>query len=302
MRRFGIALGAVLVVAGCASSGTSGGGAGQVTAQSFRSDRISIETRGTGPDLILIPGVTCHRDVWLPLAERLEGKHRLHLVQVNGFAGFVPGANADGPVSAPVAEEIARYIRETRLQRPTVIGHSMGGTIGLMLAARHPELVGRLMVIDMLPFLGVAFGPPGTTPESARPIADQIRAQMLALPPGAPTMMEQMIPTMTRVEAMRPMLLQGVRESHRPTVANAFHELIVTDLRPELSRITAPMSVLYVVPPNPPVPADQYEAGLRESYANAPKARLVKIEESLHFIQFDQPVRVAAELTALMKR
>src|SRR5688500_10236078 len=95
-------------------------------AQEFVSDRISVEVRGAGPDIILIPGLGAHRDTWSKTAAALEGRHRLHLVQVHGFAGFPAGANAEGPVSAPVAEELARYIQAAGLERPAVIGHSMG--------------------------------------------------------------------------------------------------------------------------------------------------------------------------------
>jgi len=293
--------GAALALTACAS--TRPHDDARVPARGFISERIGIATRGKGPDIILIPGLTSHRDLWAGVAAMLEDRYRLRLVQVNGFAGFAAGANADGPVAAPVAEEIARYIREQGLERPAVIGHSMGGSIGMMLVTRHPDTAGRLMVVDMPPFLGMMFGPPGTTAESVRPVADQIRAQMLADPPVSSTgMMEQMIPNMTRTEAMRPVLLQQVRGSDRRTVANAFHELIVTDLRPELARITVPMTVLYVVPPNAPIPPDQYEASMRLSFANAPGARLIKIENSYHFIQLDQPERFVAEVDAFMRK
>ena len=269
----------------------------------FVSDRITVVTRGQGPQhIILVPGLASHRDVWAGVAEDLDDRYRLHLVQVNGFAGLAPGANADGPVSAPVAEEIARYIRESGLERPAVIGHSMGGSIGMMLAARHPELVGRLMVVDMYPFLGTLFGPPGATLDSLRPMADQFRAQILAETPGSPTgTLEQMFPGMTRVEAMRPMLLQGVRETDRRTAANAFHELIMTDLRPELARITVPMTVLYVHPPDVPLSAEEFDRAMRLAYASALRARVLKVEDSRHFIQFDQPARFVAEVEALMR-
>lgn len=268
-------------------------------ARPFVSDRISVVTRGSGPDLILIPGLTGHRDQWAGVAAELDDRYRLHLVQVNGFAGSAPGANADGPVSAPVAEELARYIAEARLDGPAIIGHSMGGTIGMMLAARHPGSVGRLMVVDMMPSMGEMFGPPGAGEEGVRRAADQFRAQILAEPPGG-GMLGQMFPTMTRNAEMRAKLMQGLRESDRRTVANAFHELIVTDLKPELSRITAPVTVLYVIPPNPPMPPEQFVASMRLLYANMPNARLVKIEDSNHFIQWDQPARFVAEVVRFM--
>ena len=267
----------------------------------FVSDRISVVTRGTGPDVIFIPGLTGHRDVWNSVAETLDDRYRLHLVQVNGFAGFAPGANAEGPVSAPVAEEIARYIVEARLERPAVIGHSMGGAIGMMLAARHPEIVGRLMVVDMMPFMGEVFAPPGSTAEKIRAAADQFRARILADPPGE-GLLGQMFQTMTSKSEMLPVLMEGARASDRRTVGNAFHELIVTDLRPELGRITAPVTVLYVLPPNVPLSAEQFDTSMARLYANVPNVRLVKIENSRYFIQWYQPARFINEVDAFMSR
>ena len=224
-------------------------------------------------------------------------------MQLNGFAGFAPGANRGGPVVVPVAEEIARYIRAKGLDRPAVIGHSMGGTIGTMLAARHPEMVGRLMTVDIMPFVGSMFGPPGSTSESVRPIADQMRKQLLAGPPGAPSsMLEQMVSEMTRTDSMRPVLLKYARESDLQTVANSFREVIVTDLRPDLSRITAPMTVLYVIPVGLPIQAAEFERSLRQSFANARGAHFVRIDDSGHYIQIDQPDRLVAEVAAFMSR
>jgi len=267
----------------------------------FESDRISVVVRGQGPDVILIPGMTSHRDVWAATADALDDTHRVHLVQVNGFAGFPAAGNAEGPVSAPVAEEIARYIFEEELERPAIIGHSMGGTIGMMLAARHPDAVGKVMVVDMFPFMGAMFGGADATPASVTPIADQIRSQMLAAPPGASMgMVEQMIANMTNTESARPTLLQHARDSNRATIANAFHELIVTDLRPELSNIRAPITVLYVIPPNAPIPEAQYDLYLTASYANAPHARIVKIPDSYHFIMIDAFERFMQEVNAFL--
>jgi pimeloyl-ACP methyl ester carboxylesterase len=290
---------AALILTGCSKAPAPP--AGQASDPPFTSDRIGVVTRGTGPDIILVPGMNSHRDVWDAIADSLEGRYRLHLVQLNGFAGLAPGANADGPVSAPAAEEIGRYITETGLTRPAVVGHSMGGTIAMMLAARHPDQVGHLMVVDMPPALGVMFSPPGAGAEDLRRMADSMRAGILAAAPGT-GMFEQMVPTMTKVDSLKPMLLEGSRGSHPATTANAFHELVVTDLRPELPRITAPMTVLYVLPPNSPIPLAQYDSALRALYANAPNPQIVKIEDSYHFIQFDQPGRLIAELDAMLRR
>ena len=299
-RRTLIGMISLLVLAGC----SSGPRPADVPASpgTFSSDRIDVVRRGTGPDIILVPGLATHRDAWNAVADRLDDRYRLHMVQVRGFAGVPAAANADGPVSAPVADEIARYVREMRLDRPAVIGHSMGGSIGMMMAARHPGTVGRLMVVDMPPFMGVMFGSPAATSDSVRPAADVIRARILGEDLGSPTsMLPQMFAGMTASDSMRSVLLRGVRDSDRRTVANAFHEVIVTDLRHELPRITIPMTAMYAIPKNGQVSPEQFEAGMRASYANAPQTRFLRIDDSNHFIQIDQAARFVAEVDAFMR-
>lgn len=294
MRRQDVRLAAIaaLILSACATTAS----------RQFVSDRISVVARGSGPDVILIPGLAGHReDAWGGVIETLDDRYRLHLVQVNGFAGVAPGANAEGPVSAPVAEEIARYIRESDLDRPAAIGHSMGGTIGMMLAARHPDDVGRLMVVDMMPSMAPFFGPAGETPDGLRGIADQARGQILEAPPGT-GFIAQLFEGMTLDAQRQTVLMRLARESDRRTVADAFHELIVTDVRPELSRITAPVTVLYTQPPNVPVPPQEFDASMAGLYAAAPNARLVRIDHSRHFIQWDQPARFVAEIDTFMTR
>lgn len=119
-------------------------------------------------------------------------------------------------------------------------------------------------------------------------------------PVDSPTVLEQMVPTMTRSDSARAVLVQYARASHRPTLGNAMHELIVTDLRPELSRITVPVVVLYVNPVGIPLSVEQIDSGMKKSYANAPQTRLIRIDESNHYIMIDQPGRVVAEIRSLM--
>jgi pimeloyl-ACP methyl ester carboxylesterase len=290
-RRGFLVAAALLALSACASSPEG----------PFSSERINVVTRGSGRDVILIHGLSSSRDVWDATADALDDNYRVHLVQLNGFAGAPVGRAGEGQVSAPAAEEIARYIRETGLDRPAVIGHSMGGTIGLMLAARHPDAVGKLMVVDMFPFMGAMFGGANATPESVTPVAEQIRASMRGAPQGQVSQQTlATISTMVKTEGARAEIIEHARTSDVGVTANAFHELIVTDLRPELSHITAPVTVLYVIPPQMPLTAEQYEGYMRASYANLPQARLIKIDDSYHFIMIDQFERFMGEVRTFL--
>ena len=129
-----------------------------VLAQSrFRPTRFSVDVRGRGRDVILLPGLMSGRHVWDAAVRAVPG-YRYHLVQVAGFAGDPARGNARGRVLAPLAEEVSRYIEAEGLRRPAIVGHSMGGLAALMLAVDHPALPGKVMVVDALPFIGPLFG------------------------------------------------------------------------------------------------------------------------------------------------
>jgi pimeloyl-ACP methyl ester carboxylesterase len=278
----------------------------------FASDRIHVRVDGDmdGRDIILIPGLSSSPEIWQETVDHLTAQDgagwRVHRIHVQGFAGAPAEGNAQtgdapGLVAAPVAEEIARYIRENDLPRPAIVGHSMGGTIGLMLAARHPDLVGRLMVVDMIPFMGAMFGAPGATAESVTPVADQIWAAQANTPREAyVAQATTAITGMINTEGRREEALEDMRESDQKVSAAAYRELVITDLRPELSKITAPTEVLYVKFNDPRMTPELTDAIYRMSYANLPGATLKRIDDSAHFIMFDQPQAFHAELDAFL--
>lgn len=269
----------------------------------FASDRIHVAVEGQGPDVIFIPGLSSSPAVWQGTVNHLNGAYRVHRIHVQGFAGAPAEGNASGPVAAPVAEEIARYIREQGLTKPAVVGHSMGGTMGMMLAARHPDLVGKLMVVDMIPFMGAMFGPPGTTAESVVPVADQVfTAQSAAPREQYLTQAKAAVTGMIKTEAARPGPLNDVETSDQQVSAAAFRELIVTDLRPELSRITAPVEVLYVKFNDPRMTDAISDAIYQMSFATLPGAKLKRIDDSAHFIMLDQPQAFYGDLDAFLAK
>jgi pimeloyl-ACP methyl ester carboxylesterase len=259
-------------------------------AAEFSSERIIVSTEGEGSDVILIPGLACSTRVWHEMVRALPG-HRYHLVQVAGFAGFARGQNADGPLAVPVADEIARYIAARGLDKPAVLGHSLGGTIGMLLAVRHPEALSRLMVIDMPPFLGALFGPPGTTPESITPMANSLLTMMRTADPlGRRLRTTANLDRMIDTVPMRALALDDAMKSDQDVVARAFHELIVTDLRPELGKIAVPTTVLYVDSRASGMTERKVEAGYKEAYSSLPEVTLRRIPASAHFIMWDQPI------------
>lgn len=49
--------------------------------------------------------------------------------------------------------QIAKFIKEERIEKPILVGHSMGGGLALAIAAEFPELTGKIVIVDALPCL-----------------------------------------------------------------------------------------------------------------------------------------------------
>jgi pimeloyl-ACP methyl ester carboxylesterase len=258
-------------------------------APGFTSERIGVTVTGSGPDVVLIPGLSSEPAVWNSTIAAVPG-YRYHLIHVSGFAGRPPGANATGPVLEPVAGEIARYIREARLNRPAIVGHSMGGSWAIMVAGRNPGLASKVMVIDMMPYLGAMFRRPGSTDEQLAQIAEQVRTALAGSDGEARRIQTStMIAQMVKTESERPAVAAASMASDSAVSAQSFYDLIVTNLVPDVANIRVPLKVLYVQPAGAPLTPEQIDNFYRLSYRGAPHAVLTRVPDSYHFIMFDQP-------------
>lgn len=257
-------------------------------ARGFSSDRISVEVMGQGPDVVLIPGLASSREVWRETAQALASRHRVHLVQLSGFAGE-PWMHGEGPLWRPAVAEIARYIETAGLERAAIIGHSMGGATGLLLAQDRPELVSRVMSVDSLPFFGALQGP-DATPEIVAPVAEQMARMTLEADDAAFRAGQQaMAQGMSRDEAARAAIVEWSMTTDRRALATAMTELFTADLRPGLSAITTPVWAVYAADAEGGAPAAMADAVWTREYADLPGVRLERVDGSRHFIMADQP-------------
>jgi pimeloyl-ACP methyl ester carboxylesterase len=260
----------------------------------FASRRITVETRGHGPDLILIPGLASTAAVWRSTADRLADRYRLHLISVRGFGDLAAQANSDGEVLGPVAGEVLRYITESRLSRPAVIGHSMGGQIGLRLASDWPWAVDRLMTVDSSPFFAALISPEATVSD-VRPLAQlayqaiqflgdeglRARGRDMGVELGGAT--DALFGTI------------GWQGGDRQVLAQSLYEVMTVDLRPRLPQITAPVTVVYGWSADQNSPRSHTDSLFRGAYARLRTPVVFeRIEGAEHMVMIDQPTRFLA--------
>lgn len=251
---------------------------------------MRVEQHGDrGAAVILVPGLASGAWVFRDTIAALAGRHRVYAVTLPGFDG-VP-ATAGDPVGNAV-ESLRELVASRGLEKPVVVGHSLGGTLGLVLAARYPDLVGGVVAVDGLPVFPTTENVP---PGQRQAVAERARAQFANAAQGE--FEAQQLAYMRRVglvdEARAADVAKLTSRSDPRAVGDYAAALLALDLRPELAAIRAP--VLAIVP----YYASDYAAmGLSEAAKRAYYASLlhgvarltvVAIAPARHFAMLDQP-------------
>jgi pimeloyl-ACP methyl ester carboxylesterase len=257
-------------------------GAAATTTAETRMDHISITTMGSkGSPVILIPGLSSPRTVWDGVAPELAKTHRVFLVQVNGFGGDNAGKNVAPGILDGIVADLGRYIADHKLGAPAIVGHSMGGLVGLMYAKAHPDPVGKLMIVDSLPFYGMLFGPTATV-AMIEPRGKMMRDQMIAsYGKPADAASADMVAHQLASKPDSQVKVKGWAMAADPRVTGeAMYEDLTTDMRPDMQGFKTPITLVY------PTPGD---ALYHTAYGKAAHVTYVPVDDAAHFVMLDQP-------------
>ena len=265
----------------------------EATAQTsvFRSERIIVETRGRGPDIVFIPGLGSTGAAWRSTADRLDDRYRVHLITLRGFGQTDIGANVNGGLSGPAANEIRRYIQAQNLSRPALIGHSLGGQIALRVAADMGDGVGRVMVVDSSPFFPALVDSRATS-EQIEPLA-RLGYQALMLF-GDKALQTQVSALGGDLGLAGDIVFDGLglQGGDRRVLAQGLYEALTVDLRLRLREVAAPVTVVYGWSPEPRNPRNRLEGLFRHGFGNLRQPpRFERIEGAEHQVMIDQPDR-----------
>lgn len=122
-------------------------------------DGVTLHYRDLGPrggtPIVLIHGVMGHAREWDVVTGRLGGRRRVVAIELRGHGGsdWSPPYTVDR-----MAEDVATAVEALGLGRVVLVGHSLGGLVSMVLAARRSELVAGVVILDAVPgILGSGF-------------------------------------------------------------------------------------------------------------------------------------------------
>jgi pimeloyl-ACP methyl ester carboxylesterase len=112
-------------------------------------ERVAIVAESgvhTGPSFILLHGIGMGRHYWGTLTDSLGAHGRVYALDLPGF-GDAP--EPEEPLTmAQSGDLIAELVQREGIERPVLVGHSMGSQVAVEAAARHPDLFGSVVLIS----------------------------------------------------------------------------------------------------------------------------------------------------------
>jgi pimeloyl-ACP methyl ester carboxylesterase len=124
---------------------TGASGAGQYA--EVNGINLYYETRGSGRPLILLHGGLGSGEMFGPVLGLLAERHKVIAVDLQGHGRT---ADIDRPIDIKLmADDIAALIDHLGLDRPDIVGYSLGGGVAFQTAVKHPSKVGRLVIVSV---------------------------------------------------------------------------------------------------------------------------------------------------------
>ncbi len=247
---------------------------------------FKVDVHGNGQPVILIPGYACSGDVWQTTVDNLKTKYQLHVLTIAGFAGVPP---IDTPILKTVMNDLIKYVKDNHLNKPILIGHSLGAFLSLWVASEEPGLFSKILCVDGVPFISAMFSSSVTAEEVKNdPAYDAATAITKYLNMTDKEFLANQFKnglTMVKDSAYARLITQWSTTSDRKTMGYTFVEMSTTDLRNDIAKINIPVLVLGSTYGT----KEMSQKILDEEYKMLPNKKII-IVPTKHFIMYDDPL------------
>lgn len=250
-----------------------------------------VKTGKGKQSIIFIPGFASSGEVWKETKADFEKDFTCYTLTMAGFAGVIPQPN---PSFENWKTEIASYIKDNKIEKPILIGHSMGGGLALAIAADYPELIGKIVVVDALPCLAALSDPSFKSKENndCAPIVTQMTTMNEK---QFYDMQKQTMPRLLADASKLEMVVDWSVKSDRTTFGQMYCDFYNTDLRGRISKIKCPSLILL----------ESYFINLKpaidEQYKNLKTANFKYANKGMHFIMYDDTAWYLQQLNNFIK-
>ncbi|HET6574584.1 MAG TPA: alpha/beta hydrolase [Fimbriiglobus sp.] len=262
---------------------------------------FTVKVVGQGKPMILIPGLACSGEVWDSTVAHFKDKYECHVLTLAGFAGVPPIKPEKGFFDTMTAGIVA-YAGGKKLDRPVLVGHSLGASVALRTAAAAPDRFGVVVMVDGFPATLAVFLPDAPPAEWAKYAAARRDGFAKADRDGFLKQMRDLFGSMLDGEKLDT-AMKWVAAGDQATVAKSMGEVFGYDARPEVARVRGPVLILgafhdglktYI--PSP----EEFEKRLKAQVKGAKDGRVAVHGNCKHFIMYDEPKWMFEQMEKLL--
>ena len=110
--------------------------------------KLFSRKEGSGPALVILHGLYGSSDNWMIIAKKLSARFTVFSVDLRNH-GHSPHHHEH--TYEAMKEDLFTFYRENKIRDSILLGHSMGGKVAMAFAADYPELIKKLIVVDIAP-------------------------------------------------------------------------------------------------------------------------------------------------------
>jgi len=110
--------------------------------------RLPEEVQKPGDDLIIMHGIFGSSDNWLTVSKQFTPFHRVYILDLRNHGRSPHSEEFNYKV---MVEDLKEFLEEHKIKDPVILGHSMGGKVAMNFAVAYPELLKKLVVVDIAP-------------------------------------------------------------------------------------------------------------------------------------------------------
>lgn len=239
---------------------------------------FKVEKSGVGnQSIILVPGFASSGEVWDATVKIYNKNYTCYTLTMAGFAGVEPSENRTFDYWK---NRIADFIKEENIEKPIIIGHSMGGGLAMAIAADYPKLLKKIVIVDALPCLAALTNPSFEQQENVDCSASIEKITAMSEEEFY-QMQKKAIPQLTTNKEMAETIVEWSIKSDRKTFAEIYCDFSNTDLREKIKNIQCPTLILlesYF---------KNFKPAIEEQYKHVKTANLEYANKGLHFIMYD---------------
>lgn len=229
-----------------------------------------------GEAIILLPGFACSGEVWNETIALLDIDFVCYSLTMSGFAGTKPQQNIS---FIELEKAIVSFIQNNSIQKPIIIGHSMGGGLAMALAADYPNLVSKIVVVDALPCLAALTNPKFQSNE--KPDCTSTTNLMALSNEQFYEMQKATIPNLLSNTKWQETVIKWSVDSDRKTFATMYCDISNVDLRSKMQHITCPNLILlesYFV---------NFKPTIEQQFLLLKNQNIKYANKGLHFVMYD---------------